>query len=604
MAITRKNMSFILLLLLAAGFCFAATTGSKIQNIPQENIHTIPVLLVEFSDTGFTLNNPSEMFHSQLNGNGYSNNGVQGCAAEYFNTNFQGTARFEFPIAAQISLDTTIATYGAHSATFNDSDITGLLLDACAAAQAQGTDFSQFDPDNNGTIENIAIIYAGYSESEGAAADAIWAHQKSLHDEDIAIDGMKVLSYTCTPELKGNSGREISPIGTFCHEIAHSLGLPDMYDTNSDSEGLSTALCGALSLMDRGNVSGDGNSPPYLTSIEREILGIGEVEDLVPGKEYTLEPVNLSGKIYRIKCASEGEYYLLECRHPEGWDKHIGGGGLVVYHIDKSGSVYGGFSCIERWNYNNINCFAEHPCALALTASAGDDGKASPFFPGEGKITSMDSENTAVRLADWKGEGTGIALKDISCPNGKVRFRTVEDYFPCSSLPKAMECKVAAYQNDARIEWTSVLPAQDGPQMAWRVRWQEKGAQNYSSTLSDTTMLYIGNLQPGGQYNVEIRCQSGMQLGQPVSVKVKTPDTTSDFPYIHIGNEEFCIGDKMDLRIMNLPSDCIGVEWKFGGASISSDILILESSGAAILEAILKYSDGSEEHIYKKITVE
>ena len=158
MAITRKNMSFILLLLLAAGFCFAATTGSKIQNIPQENIHTIPVLLVEFSDTGFTLNNPSEMFHSQLNGNGYSHNGVQGCAAEYFNTNFQGTARFEFPIAAQISLDTTIATYGAHSATFNDSDITGLLLDACAAAQAQGTDFSQFDPDNNGTIENIVVV--------------------------------------------------------------------------------------------------------------------------------------------------------------------------------------------------------------------------------------------------------------------------------------------------------------------------------------------------------------------------------------------------------------------------------------------------------------
>ena len=164
----------------------------------------------------------------------------------------------------------------------------------------------------------------------------------------------------------------------------------------------------------------------------------------------------------------------------------------------------------------------------------------------------------------------------------------MEDYFPCSSLPKAMECKVAAYQNDARIEWSSVLPAQDGPQMVWRVRWQEKGAQNYSTTLSDTTMLYIGNLQPGTQYNVEIRCQSDMQLGQPVLIKVKTPDTTSDFPYIHIGNEEFCIG----------------VEWKFGGAGISSDILILESSGTAILEAILKYSDGSEEHIYKKITVE
>ncbi len=592
-------MVSVLLLLLAAGLCFAASTGSKIQNIPQQNIRTIPVLLVEFSDTEFTLSNPQEMFNTQLN-----HSGPNGCAADYFNVNFQGKATFRFPIAARVKLEVPIATYGAHSATFNDSDITGLLLDACAAAQAQGTDFSQFDANNNGTIENIAIIYAGYSESEGAGPDAIWAHQKSLKDEEITAGGMKILSYTCTPELKGNSGTEISPIGTFCHEIAHSLGLPDMYDTNADSEGLSTALCNSLSIMDKGNISGNGNTPPYFTSIEREILGIGEVEDLLPGKEYTLEPVNLSGKIYRIKCASEGEYYLLECRHPEGWDKHIGVGGLVVYHLDKSEAVYGGFSCIERWNYNNINCFAEHPCALALTATAEDDGKASPFFPGEGKITSLDSENTAVRLADWKGEGTGIALKDISCSNGKVRFRTVEDYFPCSSLPKAMECKVAAYQNDARIEWSSALPAQDGPQIAWRVRWQEKGAQNYSSTVANTTMLYIGNLQPGTQYNVEIRCQSGMQLGQPVVIKVKTPDTTSDFPYIHIGNEELCVGVKMDLRIMNLPSDCIGVEWKFGGAVISSDILILESSGTAMLEAILKYSDGSEEHIYKKITVE
>ncbi len=602
MCTRRKHMALAFLPLLAAGICLAATAIASRKDFHLENMRTIPVLLVEFSDTAFTLNNPSEMFNTQLNGNGYSHNGAQGCAAEYFNINFHGTAKFEFPIAAQVSLDTPIATYGAHSATFNDTDVTQLFLDACAVAQAQGTDFSVFDPDNNGSIENIAIIYAGHSESEGAGADAIWAHQKGLHDENITIDGMKVLSYTCTPELKGNSGTEISPIGTFCHEIAHSLGLPDIYDTNSDTEGLSTALCGTLSLMDRGNATNEGNTPPYFTSIEREILGIGEVEDIVPGTEYTLEPVNLSGKIYRIKCASEGEYYLLECRHPMGWDKHIGGGGLVVYHIDKSESVHGGISCAERWIYNNINCFADHPCAVALTTSTGDGGSASPFFPGAGNITGLNSESRPVRLADWNGEGTGIALAEIRYSNGTVKFRTLEDYFPCSSLPKAMECKVAAYQTDARIEWSSVLPAQE--ELVWRVRWQEKGAHEYNSAITDTTELYLDNLQPGKQYNAEIRCQSGMQLGAPVKIKVKTQHTSSDFPYIYIGNGELCTGDKMDLRIMNLPPDCIGVKWKFGGIFIPTGILISESSGTATLEAILKYSDGSEEHIYKKITVE
>ena len=604
MRMARKYISFILLLLMAAGLCFAATTGSKIQNIPQENIRIIPVLLVGFSDTPFTLNNPVELFHNQLNRTGYNHNGTQGCAAEYFNANFQGSATFEFPIAAQVSLEVPIATYGAHSSTFNDTDVTRLLLDACTAAQAQGTDFSQFDPQNNGTIENIAIIYAGYSESEGADANAIWAHQKNLQNEEITIGGIKILSYTCTPELNGNSGSQISPIGTFCHEIAHSLGLPDMYDTNSDTEGLSTALCGTLSIMDKGNASGNGNTPPYFTSIEREILGIGEIEDLLPGKEYTLDPVNLSGKIYRIKCAAEGEYFLLECRHPEGWDNCIGGGGLVVYHIDKSESAYGGFTCAERWGFNNINCYAEHPCAAVLTSPAGPEGTRLPFFPGTGNITVLDSQNGTVRLTDWKGEGTGIAITGISYSDGAVKFSTLEDYFPCSTLPKAMECKVYAYQTDARIEWTPVTSAEKGSHTVWRVRWKEKDNQEYNSFQTDTSMIYIRNLEPGMQYNVEIRCLSGMQLGDAVQVKVKTLLASSDFPYIYIGNEEYRTGDRIDLRIMNLPEDCIGVKWVFGGAPVSSDFLKLETPGISVLEAILKYSDGSEEHIYKKISVE
>ena len=593
MGLRGKHMSLAFLMLLAAGICLAASTVVSRNDSTQENIRTIPVLLVEFQDTGFTVINPQEQFNSMLSQ-----------SAAYFNENFQGTATFSFPIAARIKLDTPIATYGAHSATFNDTDITHMLLDACSAAQAQGTNFSIYDTNRDNAIDNIAVIYAGYSESEGAGADAIWAHQKGLQDEEVTVCGLKILSYTCSPELKGNSGSEISPIGTFCHEIAHSLGLPDMYDTNSDSEGLSTALCGTLSIMDKGNVSGNGTTPPYLTSIEREILGIGEVEDLLPGKEYTLEPVNLSGKIYRIKCAAEGEYYLLECRQPHGWDKHIGGGGLVVYHIDKSGSVHGGISCAERWTFNNINCFAEHPCAVALTTPEGNDGAGSPFFPGPGNITMLSSESHTVRLADWNGEGTGIALTGISFSNGKVKFRTVEDYSPCSSLPKAMECRVTAYQTDARIEWSSVPPAEEGIKLEWRVRWQEKGAQEYHSAIADTTMLYINNLQPGMQYSAEIRCLNGMWLGPPAEVRVKTPQTSSDFPYIYIGREEFRTGDNIDLRIMNLPADCTGVRWKFGGRSILSDILELKSPGKVMLEAILKYSDGSEEHIYKKINVE
>ena len=150
MGIRGKHISFAFLLFLAAGITLAATTVAYRRDVSAENIRTIPVLLVEFQDTEFTLSNPQERFNTLLN-----QSGPNGCAADYFNENFRGTATFRFPTAAQVKLDVPIATYGAHSATFNDTDITSLLLDACTAALAQGTDFSQFDPDNNGTIENI-----------------------------------------------------------------------------------------------------------------------------------------------------------------------------------------------------------------------------------------------------------------------------------------------------------------------------------------------------------------------------------------------------------------------------------------------------------------
>ncbi len=603
MCLLRKHISIALLLLLAASLCFAATTGSKIQNIPQENIRTIPVLLVEFSDTAFTLANPAQMFHNQLNQSGYSLNGAPGCAAEYFNGNFQGKATFEFPIAATVRLENPIATYGAHSTSFNDTDITALLLDACAAALEQGTDFSIYDTNSDGIIENIAIIYAGYSESEGGDANAIWAHQKNLQDEEIIIDGMKILSYTCTPELKGNSGTTISLLGTFCHEIAHSLGLPDMYDTNSDAEGLSHALYGTLSIMDRGNTSGGGNIPPYFTSIEREILEIAEVEDLVPDSTYTLEPVNLSGKIFRIRCAAEGEYFLLECRTPQMWDKSIGGGGLVVYHIDKSEAVYGGLSCLDRWEYNNINSFAEHPCAIALAATDTQEG-ASVFFPGESGITELSSNGKTVKLRDWNGNGTGTALTDIAYTNGKVTFTTVKDYSSNASLPKVAQSRAVAYQNEAKVLWEGITPFRDGKKGQWLAEWWKKDDTTHMTATTDTCTIYLTGLEPGMSYNVKIRYMEQMELGDATVLKFKTLPITSDFPYIFMENEEFSVGESLDLRVLNLPPDCTGISWTINGKRCSSNRVVLTEAGYNVLEAIITYNDGSKENIYKRISVE
>lgn len=572
-------MTFILLLLLAAGICLAATTKPKIQNILQENTLTIPVLLVEFEDTRFSLENTVEKFSIQMDR-----------AAKYFNDNFMGKKLFSFPIVTRVMLPYPIARYGAPSTTFNDTDVRQLVEDACIQAIAQEVELSVYDTDLNGKIENIAIIFAGYSESEGGNANSIWAHQQNLTSKPISIGDLEICSYTCTPELNGSSGTTISPTGTFCHEICHFLGLPDIYDTNGETEGLSPALNGTLSIMDKGNRSDNGNTPPNFTSIEREILGIGEVEEIVPGKEYVLSPVNLSGKIYKINTSVEGEYFLVECRENSGWDKFIGGAGIVVYHVDKSQRVCGGISSAQRWEFNNINSFAQHPCAALLCAF-------------DNEIKSICYEDGTVQLADWDGNPTGAALTDIRYSAGKLSFNSIADFSYDGNLPKAAGCKGSPYQSDAIVEWDMSAPQTEN-NAKWLVKWGKKDEEFSHQAITDTTGIWLQDLEPGCQYNVHIRYIDGSVLGKETVIKIKTHPITSSFPYIYIDKEGFRSSEAAPLRIFNLTEKYTSVKWFVNGENIEGNCFIPENEGEITLEAVIYYYDGSEERIYKRIVVE
>ena len=69
----------------------------------------------------------------------------------------------------------------------------------------------------------------------------------------------------------------------------------------------------------------------------------------------------------------EDEYYLLECRSEEGWDKYIGGKGMLVYHIDRNGTA------IRRWTtYNTVNVDPSHQYADLIEADSRKDNFPRP----------------------------------------------------------------------------------------------------------------------------------------------------------------------------------------------------------------------------------
>ena len=82
--------------------------------------------------------------------------------------------------------------------------------------------------------------------------------------------------------------------------------------------------------MDGGNYNNNSSTPPNLNCIEREILGIGTAVNVKAGQTYTLEPIHKNGTYCKLESGTPGEYYLFECRSNQGWDKYIGGQGMLV----------------------------------------------------------------------------------------------------------------------------------------------------------------------------------------------------------------------------------------------------------------------------------
>lgn len=612
-----KNITLVMILLSLGGALLAAHKLSNIVNFKQschqksfnakaqEGRALYPVLLVEFEDVKFSVPNPKESFTALLNKEGYCVNGASGSAADYLKENFYNKVMFGFDVWGVVSLEGTMAQYGAHSVAFNDIDVPKLVEEACVKASAEGLDFSLYDNDSDGKIDNVAIIFAGYSESEGGSEDSIWPHQANMELYEITLNGVKLASYTCSGELKGCEGNVISTPGAFCHEFSHALGLPDLYDANGAEEGLASALYGSLSIMDKGNWLDGGNTPPYYSAPEREILGILEVEDLLPDKSYSLEPVHKGGKAYRIKTSNQGEYFLLECRSAIGWDTFIGGEGLVVYHIDRSNKVYGGIPSALRWEYNNLNCYAEHECVRVISAGGAGSSVKDLFFPGASGVKELLSDRGNVLLTDWGGHPVGIGIKDIRYEGGKVTFKTVEDYAFDPSLPPTMGCRAIPFQEQVRVEWLPLNQDFAGSEeYSWIIKWKLKGDETrWQSAVTDSLRYYVPNILPGNAYHIQVSALKGNLYGEAARLDVKSIPVTSLFPYIYVLEEGYSVGDVIDLRIHNLVEKHLGVEWYVNGNKVSGTSLLLNDEGEMQIVAIIRYPDGSDEKIYKNIKV-
>lgn len=288
------------------------------------------VILVQFSDVKFTTPNPQQYFSRWCNEAGFSDDGCQGSVRDYFMQSSNGTFRPTFDVYGPVTLSSARSAYSATSDAYKMATQAAKALDSTV-------DFSQYDVDGNGYIDNIAIIFAGQGGNDGGS-NAPWPHGYDAPTnifQRTSVDGKIIEHYCCAGERNGANDKPVGP-GTFIHEFGHVLGLCDLYSSPQNQY-----TPNWWNVMDIGNYLNDGRSPLLYSSFERYALDwLMPTELNQPAKVY-LDPLIDTNFACIIQTGRANDFYLLEYRpkRSTGFDNYFyGDGGMLIWHIDYSDS--------------------------------------------------------------------------------------------------------------------------------------------------------------------------------------------------------------------------------------------------------------------------
>ncbi len=325
------------------------------------------LILVQFSDKKFKASNNLELYRQVVSGTNYSNAalGFKGSVRDYFRDQSDGQFDFDIDVVGPVTMPHNYAYYGANDSDGNDVRAEEMIVEACKMVDNE-VDFTQYDWDGDGEMEQVFVLYAGHGEASYNDDDTIWPHAWYLKDGagiTLRLDGILVNSYACGSEL--GSGEKIDGIGTICHEFSHCFGLPDMYDTEYSGN---YGMC-SWSLMDGGSYNADGFIPACYTSYEKMAVGWKQPVELTEDMEVkNLKPYSEGGDAYILyNEGNRNEYFLLENRQLTGWDEGLEDKGLIAIHVDYDANV---------WDWNEVN--------TTTNAYSGNNHQRCTIIPADG----------------------------------------------------------------------------------------------------------------------------------------------------------------------------------------------------------------------------
>lgn len=489
-------------------------------NFPVMGKQKVLVILVEYKDVKFTLDEPYDYFYRMLTEEGFSDYNGTGSARDFFIYNSCGQFEPEFDVYGPVELPKVRRYYGGNNMYGDDQNAYMMAVDACQILD-ETVDFSEYDRDGDGVVDNVFIFYSGMGEATGGGSDTVWPHSWEIShatNKEYVFDGVKLDRYGCTNEWDENRP---DGVGTFIHEFSHVMGLPDLYATSYTS----AFTPGYWSALDYGPYNNNGCTPPNYGAFERYALGWLDPEPITGGEDVTLRPVG-ENVARIIPSGDPNEYFLLENRQLTGWDAYIPGHGMLIWHIDYDPIA---------WTNNTVNNNSRHQRvdieeADGTQSSYSRDGDA---FPGTQGVTSFtDDTNPSMRL--WNGQGLNLPITAITedseglisfkVAGGKREVTPVTVSGPNSLTDVSFSCSWSA---DPKAERYLVsVYTLDGDEPCYANGWKLRD-------MGGATEAMIDGLMPLTTYYCEVYSAAGPHMSDVSNVLMVTtlePSFTSLAP--------------------------------------------------------------------------
>lgn len=432
----------------AAAYSKGQRAISKQNNyVPHTGTITIPVVLVNFKDVKFKINKPKEAFGQLFNsdtqadlGNGNYLN--YGSVAKYFRDMSNGAFTPKFKVYDPVTVDQPETYYGGKNEDDNSDEEPRLLVkDALKLVEDQVTedDIKSFCSDGK-TIDCVYIVYAGLGQNDGGNGTTVWANCWTT--DGATLGGKEVRWYTMSGELspvkiKDSTIPVVNGLGVICHEFSHSLGLPDMYPTEKSAY-LDNQEMEYWDLMDGGEYTYNGFCPTAYTAFEKEQME-WQVDMVTLDSDASVTMTTSTeqgGRAYKIvNPQNDKEYLMLEYIQRKGWNKHLFGNGLLVYHVClPSETLYSGTRLNNAPGLPGMAVVPADGACLSSYIKANENDyvnshKGDLFGPNVTELSDTNKQPNFCWYNAAKTEklNTNKAIKNVKYDNGVLTFDYVND---------------------------------------------------------------------------------------------------------------------------------------------------------------------------------